>query len=82
MCKPFHDFDVTLEFCQFFAIFLPTEFCREGKEEWVPFDSTAYCSTSAYDAASPIFQEIVATMESLNITVEQVHEDVLEYSVD
>lgn len=63
-------------------MFLLTEFCREGKEDWVPFDSTSYCSTSAYDAASPIFQELIATMESLGITVEQVHEDVLEHSVD
>uniref|UniRef100_A0A803QZE6 GS catalytic domain-containing protein n=1 Tax=Cannabis sativa TaxID=3483 RepID=A0A803QZE6_CANSA len=46
---------------------------REGKEEWVPFDFTPYSSTSSYDAASPIFQEIVAALDSLNIPVEQVH---------
>lgn len=52
-------------------------FCREGKEEWVPFDSNPYSSTSAYDAASPIFQEVVATLHSLNIPVEQVLEKFL-----
>ncbi|XP_062117384.1 uncharacterized protein LOC133831196 [Humulus lupulus] len=46
---------------------------REGKEEWVPFDSAPYCSTSSYDAAAPIFQELVAALHSLNIPVEQVH---------
>lgn len=44
----------------------------EGKEEWVPFDSTPYCSTASYDAARPLFHEIVASLDSLNIPVEQV----------
>lgn len=46
---------------------------REGKEEYVPFDFGPYCSTSSYDAASPLFHEIVPALESLNITVEQFH---------
>ncbi|CAH2064248.1 unnamed protein product, partial [Thlaspi arvense] len=46
---------------------------REGKEEYVPFDFGPYCSSSSYDAASPIFHEIVPALESLNITVEQFH---------
>ncbi|KAG6693494.1 hypothetical protein I3843_09G003000 [Carya illinoinensis] len=46
---------------------------REGKEEWVPIDSTAYCSTSAFDAVSPLFREIIAALDTLNIPVEQVH---------
>ncbi|KAF4403341.1 hypothetical protein G4B88_007987 [Cannabis sativa] len=53
--------------------FLLKSVLREGKEEWVPFDFTPYSSTSSYDAASPIFQEIVAALDSLNIPVEQVH---------
>ncbi|EXB75910.1 Protein fluG [Morus notabilis] len=53
--------------------FLLKSVLREGKEEWMPFDSTPYSSTSAYDAASPIFQEVVSTMHSLNIPVEQLH---------
>lgn len=46
---------------------------REGKEEWVPIDSTPYCSTAAFDAASPILDEIVGALHSLDITVEQLH---------
>uniref|UniRef100_A0A2P2KJ90 Uncharacterized protein MANES_08G013700 n=1 Tax=Rhizophora mucronata TaxID=61149 RepID=A0A2P2KJ90_RHIMU len=45
----------------------------EGKEEWVPIDSAPYCSTSGFDAAAPIFHEIVAALNSLHITVEQLH---------
>ncbi|CAN8279088.1 unnamed protein product [Cochlearia groenlandica] len=48
---------------------------RGGKEEYVPFDLTPYCSTSSYEAASPIFNEIVPALESLNITVEQFHSE-------
>ncbi|KAF8079457.1 hypothetical protein N665_1026s0014 [Sinapis alba] len=46
---------------------------REGKEEYVPFEVGPYCATSSYDAASPIFHEIIPALESLNITVEQFH---------
>ncbi|KAJ4904775.1 glutamate-ammonia ligase [Raphanus sativus] len=46
---------------------------REGKEEYVPFDVGPYCSTSSYDAASPIFHEIIPALECLNIPVEQFH---------
>lgn len=56
-------------------MFLTDELYREGKEEWVPFDSTPYSSTSSYDAASPIFQEVIAIVHSLNIPVEQVLEN-------
>ncbi|KAL5740889.1 hypothetical protein ACOSP7_029768 [Xanthoceras sorbifolium] len=45
----------------------------EGKEEWVPIDSTPYCSTAGYNAVAPIFHEVVAYLHSLNITVEQLH---------
>ncbi|KAI4371324.1 hypothetical protein MLD38_019572 [Melastoma candidum] len=46
---------------------------REGKEEWLPSDLTPYCSTSSYDAASPIFLEILAALDALNIPLEQLH---------
>ncbi|XP_059667554.1 protein fluG isoform X2 [Cornus florida] len=46
---------------------------REGKEEWMPFDKNPYCSTAAFDAASPILREIIAALQSLNIQIEQVH---------
>ena len=38
----------------------------------MPFDSTPYCSALSYDAASPFLHEVVASLNSLNITVEQV----------
>ncbi|KAI9086321.1 hypothetical protein K1719_031775 [Acacia pycnantha] len=44
-----------------------------GKEEWVPIDSTHYSSTSAFDATSPLFQEVIAALHSLGILVEQIH---------
>ncbi|XP_073112233.1 protein fluG isoform X2 [Elaeis guineensis] len=46
---------------------------REGKEQWVPFDMTPYCSTSGFDAASPILQEVKSALESMDISVEQLH---------
>ncbi|RDX78982.1 fluG, partial [Mucuna pruriens] len=46
---------------------------REGKEEWIPFDSSPYCSTSSFDSASPILHEVVAALHSLGISVEQIH---------
>eukprot|EP00262_Sarcandra_glabra_P000814 TRINITY_DN10888_c0_g4_i1.p1 TRINITY_DN10888_c0_g4~~TRINITY_DN10888_c0_g4_i1.p1 ORF type:complete len:766 (-),score=145.89 TRINITY_DN10888_c0_g4_i1:272-2239(-) len=46
---------------------------REGKDEWVPVDLTPYCSTSGFDAISPILQEINSGLESINILVEQLH---------
>ncbi|XP_042373951.1 protein fluG-like [Zingiber officinale] len=45
----------------------------DGKERWVPFDKTRYCSTSAFDAASPILQEVNSALEALGIAVEQLH---------
>ncbi|XP_071717318.1 protein fluG-like isoform X2 [Rutidosis leptorrhynchoides] len=46
---------------------------RDGQEQWVPFDISPYCSSSGYDVASPILHEIVNSLESLNIDVEQLH---------
>ncbi|XP_027936750.1 protein fluG isoform X1 [Vigna unguiculata] len=46
---------------------------REGKEEWVPFDSSPYCSASGFDAASPVLHEVVDSLHSLGIAVEQIH---------
>ncbi|KAK8561960.1 hypothetical protein V6N12_049015 [Hibiscus sabdariffa] len=46
---------------------------RDGKEEWVPIDSKSYCSSSGFDAISTLFQEIVAALNTLNVTVEQLH---------
>ncbi|KAF3962720.1 hypothetical protein CMV_012802 [Castanea mollissima] len=53
--------------------FLLKSVLREEKEEWMPIDSTPYSSTSAFDATSPLLHEVVAALNSLNITVEQLH---------
>ncbi|KAI3834921.1 hypothetical protein MKW98_016034 [Papaver atlanticum] len=45
----------------------------EGKEEWVLFDYTPYSSTQSFDAASPFLQEVNEALQSINITVEQMH---------
>ncbi|KZV15221.1 protein fluG [Dorcoceras hygrometricum] len=45
----------------------------DGEEKWVPFDKTPYCSTSSFDAAFPVLNEIVASLQSLKIVVEQLH---------
>lgn len=46
---------------------------REGKEEWIPIDSTPDCSTAAFDAVSSLFHEMFSALSSLNIEVEQIH---------
>ncbi|WCJ34437.1 glutamate-ammonia ligase catalytics glutamate-ammonia ligase [Euphorbia peplus] len=46
---------------------------KDGKEEWVPVDSACYCSASAYDANAHIFHDVVAALDSLNISVDQFH---------
>lgn len=53
--------------------FLLKRAVRDGEEDWVPFDFAPYCSTSSYDAATPFLHEVVASLNSLNITVEQLH---------
>ncbi|XP_042042819.1 protein fluG-like [Salvia splendens] len=45
----------------------------DGKENWLPIDATPYCSAAAADAAFPILSEIMACLQSLNISVEQLH---------
>ncbi|PKA60855.1 hypothetical protein AXF42_Ash006490 [Apostasia shenzhenica] len=46
---------------------------REGKEHFVPIDSAPYCSTSGFDALSPILHEVNAALQSMDIVVEQLH---------
>ncbi|KAG5632075.1 hypothetical protein H5410_003792 [Solanum commersonii] len=45
---------------------------KDGKETWARIDKTSYCSTTAIDVASLVLQEIVASLHSFNILVEQV----------
>ncbi|KEH15956.1 type-1 glutamine synthetase 1 isoform X2 [Medicago truncatula] len=53
--------------------FLLKSAIREGKEEWIQFDSTPYCSSSAFDVASPILREVTSALHSMGIPVEQLH---------
>jgi glutamine synthetase len=45
---------------------------RDGKEEWIQFDSSPYGCSSAFDAASPILREVASALHSMGIPVEQV----------
>lgn len=42
----------------------------------MPYDKNPYCSTSAIDDAFPLLSEIVASLHSMNIVVEQVHSEI------
>ncbi|KAK2401154.1 type-1 glutamine synthetase [Trifolium repens] len=53
--------------------FLLKSITREGKEEWIPFDSSPYCSSAAFDAASPILREVASSLHSMGIPIEQIH---------
>ncbi|XP_073223978.1 protein fluG [Cicer arietinum] len=53
--------------------FLLKSITREGKEEWKPIDTSPYCSSSAFDAVSPILREAASALHSLGIPVEQIH---------
>uniref|UniRef100_A0A3Q7JG95 GS catalytic domain-containing protein n=1 Tax=Solanum lycopersicum TaxID=4081 RepID=A0A3Q7JG95_SOLLC len=47
----------------------------DDKEVMQSLDRTPYCSTAAIDAASSVLNEIVACLQSLNITIEQIHSE-------
>ncbi|XP_058747254.1 protein fluG-like [Vicia villosa] len=53
--------------------FLLKSLTREGKEEWIPFESSPYSSSSAFDAASTILREVASALHSMGIPVEQLH---------
>uniref|UniRef100_A0A8I7BGC8 GS catalytic domain-containing protein n=1 Tax=Hordeum vulgare subsp. vulgare TaxID=112509 RepID=A0A8I7BGC8_HORVV len=45
----------------------------EGHEQWVPYDNSSYCSTSAFDGASSILKEAYSCLKAAEIVVEQMH---------
>jgi glutamine synthetase len=45
----------------------------EGHERWVPYDNSSYCSTSSFDGASSILQEVYSSLKEADIVVEQLH---------
>ena len=60
-------------FRQHLVLYLSTMIIfRDGKEELAPFDSTPYCSSSAFDSVSSMLQEVNFCLHSLEISVEQV----------
>ncbi|KAK6943902.1 Glutamine synthetase, catalytic domain [Dillenia turbinata] len=67
------EFDLVMNAGFEYEFYLLKSIQREGKEEWIPFDLTPYCSTSSFDSASPMFHEVVAALQSLHIPVEQLH---------
>ncbi|XP_058771183.1 protein fluG-like [Vicia villosa] len=73
-CKILKDeFDLVMNAGFENEFFLLKSLTREGKEEWIPFDSSPYCSSSAFDAASTILQEVASALHSIGIQVEQLH---------
>ncbi|CAN6460666.1 unnamed protein product [Victoria cruziana] len=47
--------------------------CRDGRQEWLPFDLTPYCSAEAFDTAYPILKEVNNALGAMGISVEQIH---------
>ncbi|XP_020230442.1 protein fluG [Cajanus cajan] len=68
-----HEFDLEMNAGFENEFILLKSITREGKEEWVPVDSSPYCSSSAFDAASPVLREVAGALQSLGISVEQLH---------
>ncbi|KAM0938866.1 putative glutamine synthetase [Dioscorea sansibarensis] len=59
---------------QYLVLYLSTMIIfRDGKEQWAPFDLTPYCTSSAFDSASSILQEVNFCLRTLEISVEQLH---------
>lgn len=53
--------------------FLRKKVVSGEKELWVPFDNTPYCSTTAFDGASSVLQEVYTSLKAAEIVVEQLH---------
>ncbi|XP_059063957.1 protein fluG-like isoform X1 [Cryptomeria japonica] len=46
---------------------------REDNNNWIGIDSTPYCSTAAFDCAAPILLEVLKALQTMHISVEQLH---------
>lgn len=68
-----HEFDLEMKAGFEIEFLLLKKSVKDGKEDWVPFDSSSYSTTSSYDAVAPFFHDVVDSLNSLNITVEQLH---------
>ncbi|CAN6323834.1 unnamed protein product [Urochloa humidicola] len=67
------EFNVTMKAGFENEFFLRRKLISDGVEQWVPYDNTNYCSTSAFDGASTILREVYSSLEASNIVVEQLH---------
>ncbi|CAN6174677.1 unnamed protein product [Urochloa humidicola] len=67
------EFNVTMKAGFENEFYLRRKLVRDGLEQWVPYDSTNYCSVSAFDCASSILQEIYSSLKASEIEVEQLH---------
>jgi glutamine synthetase len=53
--------------------YLRRKLVSDGHEQWVPYDNTNYCSSTAFDGASSILQEVYSYLKASDIVAEQVH---------
>ncbi|KAK3153845.1 hypothetical protein QOZ80_2BG0182250 [Eleusine coracana subsp. coracana] len=53
--------------------YLRRKLVSDGHEQWIPYDNTNYCSTSAFDGATSILQEVYSSLKASDIVVEQLH---------
>ncbi|KAL6641020.1 hypothetical protein ACP70R_019201 [Stipagrostis hirtigluma subsp. patula] len=67
------EFNVTMKAGFENEFYLRRKLVSDGHEQWVPFDNTNYCSTSAFDGASAILQEVYSSLKASDIVVEQLH---------
>ncbi|KAH0780381.1 hypothetical protein KY290_006808 [Solanum tuberosum] len=67
------EFDLVVNVGFEIKFYLLKSVIKNGKEEWLPIDKTSYCSTSGFDVSSSILEDIVTYLQTMNITVEQVH---------
>ncbi|AES69849.2 glutamate-ammonia ligase-like protein [Medicago truncatula] len=67
------EFDLVVNAGFEIEFFLLKSTMREGKEEWIQFDSSPYGCSSAFDVASPILREVTYALHSMGIPVEQLH---------
>ncbi|MCH83320.1 protein fluG-like, partial [Trifolium medium] len=72
VCKILKDeFDLVVNAGFENEFYLLKSIAREGKEEWVPFDSSPYGCSAAFDDVSPLLREITSALHSMGIPVEQ-----------
>ncbi|PWZ55683.1 Protein fluG [Zea mays] len=67
------EFNVTMKTGFENEFFLLRKLVSNGVEMWAPYDNTNYCSTSAFDGASSILQEVYSSLKDSGIVVEQLH---------